>query len=159
MSNYNQSYLMTVWPKQLQACKADLAVIGQKDYFPGVIIKYFIDELNLSTEINVVPTIREEDGLPVSSRNKYLTKGERIRGSYVCRELQKISEWSSYPSVKEIKKYIQNIIDNSRCYSIVDIYSSTTLEKLTTINEEAFIQIMLTFNNDVRIIDNIIVTP
>ena len=46
MSYYNQSYLMTVWPKQLEACKADVAVVGQKDYYPGVIIKYFIKEIN-----------------------------------------------------------------------------------------------------------------
>ena len=159
MSYYNQSYLMTVWPKQLEACKADVAVVGQKDYYPGVIIKYFIKELNLSTKLSVVSTIREEDGLPVSSRNKFLTDGERKRASYVCRELQKISQWSSYPSVKEIKNYIQNINNNARINYSVNIYSSTTLEKLTTINEESFIQIILRLNKGIGITDNIIITP
>ena len=159
MSNYNQSYLMTVWPKQLEACKADLAVIGQKDYYPGVIIKYFINELNLPTEISVVPTIREEDGLPVSSRNKFLTSGEKKRASYICREAQKISEWSSYPSVEEIKKHIKNIISNARMFFITgNIYSSTTLEELTTINEEAFIKLIFKIK-DVYITDNIILQP
>jgi|TARA_R110002020_G_scaffold251048_1_gene465044 pantoate--beta-alanine ligase len=159
ISKYHQSYLMSIWPKQLEACKADITVIGQKDYYPDVIIKYFINELNLPTEIIVLPTIRDENGLPVSSRNKFLTNGQKKRASYICREAQKISEWSSYPSVEEIKKHIKNIISNARMFFITgNIYSSTTLEKLTTINEEAFIKLIFKFK-DVYITDNIILQP
>ncbi len=67
----------TVVLKFFNIIKPDIAYFGQKDYQQLVIIKKMTKDLNIPVEIAECPTIREEDGLAISSRNKYLSSDER----------------------------------------------------------------------------------
>ncbi|MEI6091507.1 MAG: pantoate--beta-alanine ligase [bacterium] len=65
----------------------DIAVFGQKDYQQTLLIKRMISDLNLPVEIVVMPTIRREDGLAKSSRNKYLTEAQSSKAKMIHQAL------------------------------------------------------------------------
>ena len=67
----------TVVAKLLNIVRPELAFFGQKDYQQAVVIERLVEDLNLDTEIVVCPTVREPDGLALSSRNRFLVPEER----------------------------------------------------------------------------------
>lgn len=67
----------TVVARLFALVQPDIAVFGQKDYQQQLVIRRMVDDLNLPINIVTAPTVREEDGLAMSSRNSYLTDDER----------------------------------------------------------------------------------
>ncbi len=67
----------TVVTKLLNIVQPDVAVFGQKDYQQAAILRRMVSDLNLPVEIRTCPTVREDDGLAISSRNRYLTPAHR----------------------------------------------------------------------------------
>src|SRR5207245_4618810 len=67
----------TVVTKLFAAVAPDRAYFGQKDAQQVAVVKRLVRDLDLGVEIRVVPTVREQDGLALSSRNVYLSEDER----------------------------------------------------------------------------------
>jgi pantoate--beta-alanine ligase len=65
----------------------DIAVFGEKDYQQLLIIKRMVSDLDMPVEIEAVETVREDDGLAMSSRNNYLQAAEREIASRLCQVL------------------------------------------------------------------------
>ena len=82
----------TVVMKLFDAVQPDVAVFGQKDAQQGVVINEMVRQLNYPVEIRLSPTVRESDGLAVSSRNRYLSPDERHRAAGIHRALMSGSD-------------------------------------------------------------------
>ena len=69
--------VLTVVAKLFGLIRPDVAVFGRKDYQQSLLIRRMVEDLDLGVRIEVAPTVREEDGLALSSRNAYLSAAER----------------------------------------------------------------------------------
>ncbi len=78
----------TVVLKLFQIVQPDQAYFGQKDAQQAAVISRMIQDFNLSIQLHVLPTVREPDGLAMSSRNSYLQAQERAAASVVYEALQ-----------------------------------------------------------------------
>ncbi len=70
--------------------RPDYAVFGEKDYQQCLLVRRLVTDLHLPLEIVMVPTVRERDGLALSSRNRYLTSTERLRAPRLVAALRRL---------------------------------------------------------------------
>lgn len=105
----------TVVLKIFNCTKPHLAVFGQKDAQQAFLIRKMVTDLNLELEVFVAPTVREPDGLALSSRNVYLTPDERKRAPSLYRSLMFAGESikSGERNVETIRKGMSSILDGA----------------------------------------------
>jgi pantoate--beta-alanine ligase len=82
----------TVVAKLLNIAQPDVAFFGQKDAQQAIVIRRMVRDLDFPVRIEVLPTVREPDGLAMSSRNRYLTDEERRRATALHRALSAAAE-------------------------------------------------------------------
>ena len=75
--------VLTVVAKLLGLTAPDIALFGQKDYQQLVLIRRMVRDLSMSVDVIGVETVREDDGLAMSSRNRYLSAGERATAALI----------------------------------------------------------------------------
>jgi pantoate--beta-alanine ligase len=80
--------VLTIVLKLLNLTRADIAYFGEKDYQQLTLIRGMVDDLNVPVEIVGVPTVREADGLALSSRNRFLSPLQREAALALSRGLQ-----------------------------------------------------------------------
>lgn len=150
----------TVVAKLFNIVKPNLAVFGQKDAQQAFVIKRMVEDLNFDIEIVVVPTVREADGLAMSSRNVYLSPKEREQAPVLYRALKKAERLiaEGEHDVKTVKQAMARLIRNESDGRIdyIEIVDTRRLEPLKKIRGEVLIALAVYFSK-ARLIDNIIV--
>ena len=150
----------TVVTKLFNIVAPDVAYFGQKDAQQAMIIKRMAQDLNLPLKIKITPTIREKDGLAMSSRNTYLNKDERKDAAILYQALKlakniiRGGKKDSRAIIHRMKRFI-NQKKNVRIQhvSIVDPQSLNPVDK---IRGKVLIALAV-FIGKTRLIDNIII--
>ncbi|MFC7496709.1 MULTISPECIES: pantoate--beta-alanine ligase [unclassified Nocardioides] len=88
--------VLTVVAKLFGLVRPDVAVFGQKDYQQLVLVRRMVLDLNMGVEVVGAPTVREDDGLALSSRNRYLDGEQRVAATALNRALRAARENAGY---------------------------------------------------------------
>ncbi|MCX7975145.1 MAG: pantoate--beta-alanine ligase [Candidatus Aminicenantes bacterium] len=148
----------TVVLKLFNIISPDVAYFGQKDAQQTVIIRQMVRDLNLGIEIKIMPIVRDEDGLALSSRNTYLSLEERKASLAIPRGLQEAAQLieRGIRDCTVIKKRIEEIIKSEPALRIdyVEIVDPENLKPLERIDKEALIALAV-YCGQTRLIDNL----
>jgi len=150
----------TIVCKLFNIVNPNRAYFCQKDYQQTLIIKKMVEDLNIDVEIIVCPTIREKDGLAMSSRNSYLNEIERKSATviYKClKEGEKLLKAKINPS--EVSERIQNILKKEPVIKEIQyagVFDPFTLEELKELKDVCLIAIAVKIG-ETRLIDNLLV--
>ena len=132
------------------------AYFGEKDYQQLAIIKKMVEKTKLPVKIHGVPTLREEDGLAMSSRNVRLTETQRKEATIIYETLEKVKEWFQVISLKEIKQKVTDIFRNSNFeleyFVIAD--EKTLKETDYFYKDKNYRAFIVAYADTVRLIDN-----
>jgi pantoate--beta-alanine ligase len=127
----------TVVTKLFFACKPDRAFFGEKDYQQFVLIRRMAKDLDTGIEIVGCPTIREDDGIAMSSRNVNLQGEERerslslSRGLFKAKKLFDTGEVNANTLVQAAKNELEKVAASVDYVQVVDSNSLTPVEKVT----------------------------
>lgn len=136
------------------------AYFGQKDYQQSLIIKRLVEDLNFDIEVIVCPTIREPNGLAMSSRNSYLEENEKKTATVIYKALlegEKLLKSKVKPS--EVTLKIQEILRREPLIKEIQyagVYDPLTLDELSEQTNKYLLAIAVKIG-DTRLIDNILV--
>ena len=150
----------TIVAKLFNIVKPDKAYFGQKDAQQLNIIKRLNEDLNLYVSIIDMPTIRDENGLAVSSRNAFLSDQERDAAYILFQSLSKAREMiiAGQCDTRTIRNRIMKMLGDSDLISVdyISLSKLNSLKELTIIEKPVLISLAVTIGNT-RLIDNIIV--
>ena len=139
--------------------RPDLAFFGQKDAQQVAVIKRLTADLGFETEIVVIPTVREESGLAMSSRNANLTAEEREKASVIFKGLKeaKLAFRNGTRNASDLVEIVKKAIDSEPLARIdyLAAVDAATLEPVEKIGDNEAILSAAVFFGKVRLIDNV----
>lgn len=149
----------TVVTKLMNLSRADKAFFGQKDAQQVVVIRRFVQDLNLPVEIRMVPIVREESGLARSSRNLYLSGEEKKAALVLSRSLKKakVVYQQGERSATALKRLVQAELLTEKMATVdyVELYTFPELLPVEQVGTEVLLAIAVKIGK-IRLIDNII---
>jgi len=151
----------TVVGKLLNIVQPDTLYLGQKDAQQCAVLQQMIRDLNFPVKVKILPTVREKDGLAMSSRNQYLTAQARVEATVLYKSLlharDRILEGEQNP-LRIVNGIRTMIMENSSGkIDYVDCINAETLESLNNIHGKVLIALAVWFGK-ARLIDNIVLT-
>ena len=146
----------TVVMKLFNIVQPDCAFFGQKDAQQVIIIKKMVDDLNIPIEIIQCPIVREESGLALSSRNKYLSDEGRKDALVLSQILNNIKACfkRGIRDIEALKETAYSYLNEKHELEYLEILNKNTLEEEKLANEDSIALIACRVEN-VRLIDNI----
>ncbi len=148
----------TISAKLFNLCRPDFLVLGQKDAQQLLVVRRLNADLNLGAEIVAVPTVRDTDGLALSSRNVYLDDREREGATVLYRSLRLSQRlWDDgLTDAVEVKRLMRDLINEEPLASIdyVSVADPETLEELDTVAPKALVSLAVRIGKT-RLIDNV----
>ncbi len=150
----------TVVTKLFNITKPHFAVFGQKDYQQLTVIGRMVKDLNMNLEIVGVPTVREPDGLAMSSRNKYLSPGERKSALSLKKSIDRAATLveGGERDTGRIKSSLEKIIRSHPFTEIeyISICDPLTMEDIDVINGKVLLALAAKVGRT-RLIDNCLI--
>ena len=150
----------TVLTKLLNLAGPDRAYFGQKDGQQAAVVRQLARDLDMGLEIVVVPTVRDSDGLALSSRNAYLTAEERRAAPVVYRALCKAQELRSQglDDAGRLRKEVEDVLAGEPLVGRIEYVSvagAENLEELAEVRGRAMVSVAVHIGK-ARLIDNVI---
>jgi pantoate--beta-alanine ligase len=147
----------TVVGKLFHIVKPHVAVFGQKDYQQWMTIRQMVEDLNMDIEVVGYPTVREADGLAMSSRNVYLSPEERASARCLSLGIKEAQDLFK-KGEKKVEVLLTRVTDliGQQPFTRLDyarVIHPTTLEELTAIEDRAVLALAV-WVGSTRLIDN-----
>lgn len=148
----------TIVAKLFNLVQPEFAFFGQKDAQQCAVIERMVRDLDFPIEIVRGPTVREADGLAMSSRNAYLSVEERELAPLIHKSFQEV-EKAIHAGVRDARALEivgRNILENSGAFRVqyYELRHPSTLEKLETIGEGGSLITVAAYLGSTRLIDN-----
>jgi pantoate--beta-alanine ligase len=142
----------------LNTVRPDFAFFGQKDAQQAVIIKRMVRDLAFDTEIVVSPTVREDSGLAISSRNLYLDAEEQQSAAVIHRALKQAKDTykKGERHAARLAEIVRSTIETEPRLRVdyVSVVDAETLEKLDKLDERPMLIAVAAYVGKTRLIDN-----
>ena len=152
----------TVVAKLFNAVQPDIAYFGRKDAQQALVIERMTLDLDFPIEIAVLPTIREEDGLALSSRNAYLTGEQREQATAISRALR-AAERAAQEGETSTDALVEAARDELRRAGIepeyVEARAAEDLSPVAELNGRPVLVAVAARVGRARLIDNVLITP
>ncbi len=155
------SGVATVVCKLFNIVKPKMAYFGQKDFQQTVVINRLAEDLNMDIEVVTCPTVRESDGLAMSSRNAYLSAGERAAAPVLYKALSRASLMikSGACRPEEVKNELTALLRAEPLVSDIQyagIYDPKTLVELHEFKQQNLVAAAIKIGGT-RLIDNVLI--
>ena len=150
----------TVVTKLFGMVRPHRALFGQKDFQQSALVQQLVKDLNLGVDIVVRPTVREQDGLAMSSRNIYLSPDERIRAVTLYKSLQAGAEviGTGGTNARTVRSTMAQVIKGEPAMTInyLAVCDPLTLEPVSDVTSRVVLLGAVRLGS-VRLIDNLLV--
>ena len=150
----------TVCAKLFNIVQPDIAFFGQKDAQQAIVIKRMVADLNMPLKFVICPTVRDSDGLALSSRNQYLTQQQRKDAALIYKSLQKCREMidAGVTNTKEVITQMREVLNQAPSINVeyVSIVDAETLQGLDHVTGKILAAVAVKIG-PARLIDNILV--
>jgi pantoate--beta-alanine ligase len=151
----------TVVCKLFNIVKPVAAYFGQKDFQQAAIIKRMVENLNMDVDLIICPTLREPDGLAMSSRNVYLSHEERRAAAVIYKTLLSASKMtkSGESNPVDVRKQMHDMLKAEPLISEIQyagVYDTNTLDELNEFKRQNLLAVAVKIGST-RLIDNMIV--
>ena len=141
----------------LEIVNCDILYLGQKDYQQCMVIKKMVLDLNIPVEIKISPTIREENGLAMSSRNKRLNEGEKEAALVIFEVLCFLKENIFERDIADLKvKSVEKLKAKGFDIDYVEITDEFLNTITTAEKKQTIVALIAATIGNVRLIDNMI---
>ncbi len=152
----------TIVSKLFNAVQPQRAYFGQKDAQQAAVIRQMTRDLNYPIEIVVCPTVREADGLAMSSRNVYLSPAERQAATVLYRALRAAEQAyrAGERNAERLRAVMRQVLESEPLARVqyVSCADFDTLQELDEVRGKALLS-MAVFIGNTRLIDNIVLEP
>jgi pantoate--beta-alanine ligase len=149
----------TVVAKLLHIVRPDYLYLGQKDAQQTAVLRKMLSDLAFPTEVRIVPTVREADGLAMSSRNVYLSSVERAEAPSLHRALEALRDALADGATKRTAiERARTTLSSHAIPDYFDVVDADTFEPLDTLAAPAFVVGAARFGGT-RLIDNLWIAP
>lgn len=147
----------TVVNKLFNIVQPDYAFFGQKDAQQLIIIKKMVKDLNIPIEIVPCPIVREDSGLALSSRNKYLSEDNKVQALALSKILNNIKQCykKGITDVEALKETAYNFLNEHHDLEYLEFMNEENLEEMKTADDKTRVFIACKVGG-VRLIDNIL---
>ncbi|MBX3329293.1 MAG: pantoate--beta-alanine ligase [Nitrospira sp.] len=156
------SGVATVVTKLFGVIRPQIALFGQKDFQQSALVRQLVKDLNLGVEIVVYPTVRETDGLSMSSRNIYLSPDDRIRATTLYKSLQAGAEIirSGVSDGQAVQAAMAQVVEKEPTLTVdyLVVCDPHSLEPLSAVTSRVVLLGAVRIGS-VRLIDNILTNP
>jgi len=152
----------TVVAKLFNSVQPDVAYFGRKDAQQALVIERMTADLDFPVEISVLPTVRDEDGLALSSRNAYLTADQRERAAAISRALSaaKRAARAGETSTAALVETARSELRNSGIEpEYVEARAADDLSPIAELNGRPVLVAVAARVGKARLIDNVLINP